>query len=420
MVEIEDVGMKRNWNSWFKPLAVAAALGALSLPAAAKDVRNYIFGHSLLNHASHTPETAVPYWLDKLAKAAGNTYVTDGQFHAMYFRQHVPPYFQWGWPGVQGGGEVPFDQANFTHVTLTALNYVQYKRPDEPYDGDNPRGLSPIEDLIEAIDWLEGEEPGIAIQLYVNWPDMGGVAPNFPPTDGQFRQYNADTRGAFNDWFVTLFEEVKKARPNTDFTMMPVGPVMSELFDTILKDVSPTDLYVDNAPHGTETLYFLASLVTYVHLYGEQPPANFAIPNSVSQTVRDAYPQLRQAVWTLRDKETVASANRPPEPGTSRAEAAGLVEEETAAVRPEEVAPAPLPVEPETTGFDATYFVLPGNASTLSEIDFDQAPEAIGTFESLNWRYATGPVWEDGPAEHFAARIRGTITVTERGPYVFF
>ncbi|MEO0912360.1 MAG: hypothetical protein AAFY59_05135 [Pseudomonadota bacterium] len=412
-----------SWKSPLNTLAAAATLLLASLPASAKDVRNYIFGHSLINHASHTPETAVPYWVDRLAKAAGHRYVTDGQFHAFFFKQHVPPSFQWGFPGVRGSGQGVFARANYSHAMLTALNYVQYKRPDEPYDGDNPRGLSPVEDLIEAIDWLEAEEPGIAIQLYVNWPDMAGYARNFPPTDRQFRKYNADTRGAFADWFDDLFEAVKKARPNADFTLIPAGPVMSELFDTVLRDVPPTALYVDNAPHGTETLYFLASLVTYVHLYGERPPEGFSIPASVDPIVREKYAELREAVWSLRNKDTVAELEKDSETGTQRAAAPEHPPEQPAET---ELAAAPEPTPAlrqngkTDAGFDVAYFTLPESVSALSDVDFGQRPTATGQLEAVNWRYATGPLWPEGPVEHFATRIRGNVTVVQPGEYVFF
>ena len=41
-------------------------------------VRTFFFGNSLIHHLSDTPETAVPYWLNKIADARDVDFAADG------------------------------------------------------------------------------------------------------------------------------------------------------------------------------------------------------------------------------------------------------------------------------------------------------------------------------------------------------
>lgn len=62
------------------------------------DVRNYIFGHSLILHSDRAN---VPRWLAAFADAAGYGYGMSGQYgFADTHAQNLPPFAQWGVPGV--------------------------------------------------------------------------------------------------------------------------------------------------------------------------------------------------------------------------------------------------------------------------------------------------------------------------------
>ncbi|QHQ34092.1 hypothetical protein [Algicella marina] len=376
----------------------------LPMSATAKDVRNYIYGHSLINHVSDTPETTVPYWLAQLARAAGNTYAMEGQFHGHGFMQHVPPYNQWGLPGVQRADRGSFASSGYTHAMVTALNYAQYKPPTEPYDGDNPRGISPVSDIIEAVDWFNQQQPGIAVQIYVNWPDMAGTVGSFPPSAQGFAKYNSVTVGSFNDWFEALYSGVRNARPDANVSLIPAGPVMANLFTGLLKDVPVTDLYEDDAPHGKPTLYFLASLVTYVHLYGERPPQNFAIPASVNAKVRARYPDIREAVWQMRDKRTIAALPEASEPETDFADAVNG-----------------LPVmEFAGPGYKAEIFPLASPATQLADVDFSGRPAFTTVVDRLAWQDFTRPAFDGDSTVPHALRFVAPLEVRKGGDYVFF
>ncbi len=264
------------------------------------DIRNYIFGNSLINHGSDTYQTTVPYWLDAFAERAGNTYTVDGQF--MHPRFFSPDAFnpQWGFEGVESAwlenNANSFADVDYTNVMITTANYIQYRSPTETYDGGN---TSPVDATLGMIDWIIDREPSTEIDIYVSWPEMALMFSSFPPSAAEFAEYNQETIGAYADWHQEYVEALQAARPGAAINMMAVGPIMSELFTTVLSDLPPSALYVDAAPHGTETLYFLAGLVTYAYMYEESPPLDFDIPSSIHPLVRAHYAEIVASISEL-------------------------------------------------------------------------------------------------------------------------
>ncbi len=272
------------------------------------NVRNYIFGHSLILHATESDETTVPHWVHALAQDAGYSYAVDGQYGFLPQHANLPPNAQWGFQNVPGvwdpeSGQT-FADADFTTILLTAANFVQYQPATSPYDGDNPTNASPVSATLDIIDWVTAQEPGIEIYVYENWPDMAGfLSGEWPPSAAAFANYNAYTTGEFHDWWVDYHSELTTARPDETIIMIPVGPILAKLLtETELSQIPLLELYEDDAPHGEPTLYFLASLITYMSIYGEQPPADFPIPATVNQTVADNFEAVVDLIWA--DLET--------------------------------------------------------------------------------------------------------------------
>ncbi len=390
-------------------LATVLTLSTFPGKTDAKEVRNYIFGHSLINHVSDTPQTVVPYWLNQLAKAAGHSYRMDGQFEAMFFRNALPPNSSWWVEGVQSnwnmGSGRPFGDADYTHVTITAINFAQYQGPTSLYDGDNPLRVSPVTDALEVIDWLTEREPGVEIQIYVNWPEMAEYIRDFPPSPRNFAKYNAATAGSFADWFDTYYNAIKKARPDVNLSSIPVGPVMAGLFTSILSEVPPADLYVDSAPHGTPTLYFLASLVTYVHMYKERPPANFKIPRSINPIVRERYSEIIEAIWERRNRAVVAKAM----PLTNEKSASDQT--------PPSSFRAGSVMAPQ---FRAEYFALESMPESLADISFARKPDFVEDLDALETRYRSQTYKSEGLRSPVASRVTTTLPINTEGDYVFF
>ncbi|MGL1934383.1 MAG: hypothetical protein OCD01_05165 [Fibrobacterales bacterium] len=283
-------------------------------------IRNYIFGHSLINHQSRyntsTNElTMVPYWMYEFAVADSREYGFSGQFGFLGQHSNLPPTAQWGISSIPGIWDdddgKSFSEVDFTTVLLTPANFVQYKPASENNynDTNSPLGYTHI-----IFDWVSAQEPGIELYIYENWPDMGGFAPNFDPEDDNYavptaealEQYYAHTLSSFHDWFLEYHNETVKQNPQVK--MIPVGPILAKLFTkTTLKNIPVLDLYEDNAPHGTPTLYFLAGMITYMGMYGVPTPEAFVVPESIHSEVGNSYGVIREYIWNELQRFTFES-----------------------------------------------------------------------------------------------------------------
>lgn len=290
-----------------KPQPVTPPTSAQA-PTPRKAVKNYIFGHSLINHANPTlptrpNETAVPHWLQQLAQAAGKQYSVSGKYGFLRNYTELPPNAQWGFKNVPGAWDddspLRFADVNFTTVLITAGNFIQYQPATVPYDGDNRGNVTPLQATLQVVDWLVAQEPGIEIYIYENWPDMAGHAKSFPPSASEFASYNAHVVSGFHAWWIDYHDALLEARPAANVKMIPVGPIISNLLtNTNLSGIAITELYEDDAPHGRPTLYFLASLVTYMAIYGAEAPADFPVPATVDSLVRDNYANVVSFIWS--------------------------------------------------------------------------------------------------------------------------
>ena len=270
-------------------------------------LRTFIFGHSLIVHdppaiATPSNETTVPHWMAELSAAANFDYAVSGQYGFLPQHANLPPIAQWGFDRAEGAWESDtesFSDANFNSILLTAGNFIQYQSATTPYDGDNPNNTTPLAATLSIFDWVEQQEPGTAIYIYENWPDMAGFLSNgVPASTMEFANYNDYTLGEFHAWWLVYHEAVMQQRPDLDVKMVPVGPIISKLLtETDLANIPFSDLYEDDAPHGRPTIYFLASLITYMAMYGMEAPADFEVPNTVHELVRTNYDTTIFFIW---------------------------------------------------------------------------------------------------------------------------
>ena len=75
------------------------------------------------------------------------------------------------------------------------------------------------------------------------------------------------------------------------------------------------------------------------------------------------------------------------------------------------------PSDTAAAGLSASYFIVPGGVSRLSEIDFTAAPDAAGVVGSLDTVTTNDAFWQGGPADNFAARYAGSLVVETAGRY---
>ena len=282
-------------------------------------IKMFIFGHSLLDHrppAIPTPsdETTVPHWLYLMANHASKYCASGGQYGFLPQHQNVPPFSQWGYdivPPVWDSDNESFAEADFNYAMITAGNFMQWQSPNEEYPSDP--GISPISATETIVDWLIAQEDTIKIYIYENWPDMAPYLQNgFPPSASEFSNYNNYTLNGFHDWWIEYHDSLLLSRPTINVRMIPVGPILSEmLIDTVLNQVPLTELYEDDAPHGRASIYFLASLISYMAIFEMPAPLDYPVPSIIHTIIQNNYEAIVNQIWTkLQDFNTPTGESR--------------------------------------------------------------------------------------------------------------
>ena len=278
-------------------------------------ISQYIFGNSLVSYAEGGAETHVPVWLDRLAEEAGNSYATSGGYGFLRnFADRAEPLDAWGYQGVEDswdGDTESFGEAGFNSILITPANFIQYQGAEQSY-WDEPR--SPLDAVNDIVADVRADYPDAPVLIYEGWPDMGPFSGTIPPSASAEAAYYDYTLNDYHDWYVDLVAQVNDTDPSANVALIPVAPVLAELFTGTLAGIPAEDLYVDNAPHGTETVYFLASLITYSAIYGEPAPASFDVPSNIHPTVAANYPAIVQEIHTAVEEYQGDGGVTPPPP----------------------------------------------------------------------------------------------------------
>ncbi len=268
---------------------------------AQQDLRVWIFGNSLVHHATDSDETTVPYWLAQLAEAGGQGLSLSGTWGFLTdFARDLPPVSKWSFRGVTPAWDserVGFRRAGIDTVLITPPNFIQYQGFDENYGWGDAADASPLSETLRVIDWTSGQAPGAAFWIYEGWAEMAGVV-DYPPDAAGLATYQAFNAGAYHDWYDGYVAAIAEARPDIAVGLIPVASVLARvLTETRLSELPAGALYSDADPHGTANLYFLASLVTYATLYAQAPPADMTLPETLHPLIRETYPQIAAGVW---------------------------------------------------------------------------------------------------------------------------
>ncbi|MGY3438345.1 MULTISPECIES: calcium-binding protein [unclassified Marinovum] len=332
--------LKRVWYA----LGLLAGLASGVAAQEADGVRAYVWGNSLINHPTASEGTAVPYWLAKLAKADGRDFALSGQYaFGGQFPDKLPPFPEWGFPGVTPSYEAGRD--GFADGVDTLLinpeNFIQYKAPEDAYDGANPDGRSPVSGTVALASWAAGQGANPVVFLYEGWAEMD----RFPPTRRKYRRYQSYTTGDYHDWYVGYRDAVAASLPEMDVRLIPVGRILTGLLtEGPLQELRPVDLYTDNSPHGTPTTYLIAAMITYAALYNAPPPAEFDQFEDAHALLATQYTETAAYIWQALEGFTAprkAAAVQNPAPSREIA---------TAPYGPEAVPVAPvsdLPKRPD-------------------------------------------------------------------------
>jgi hypothetical protein len=259
-----------------------------------------MMGHSLMDHSSSTQQTKIAYWIHQFAEEAGYVYESTGQFGSIWDFANFEPQSNWGSPGIPTSWDADFEtyqEADLNNFMFTVFNYVQDLPPDEVYYTAPSSVLTASERLVDSVKLYQVDDD---IFIYENWPDMAPFADENPfnPTTQEFDDYNAYTLGDFHDWWINLHDLILASRPTYNIKMIPVGPMIAEMMGTAPYNAIPANqLYEDNAPHGRETIYFLAGLATYMAIYGEKAPSSYTPLNTVLPEIINNYTTIVDDFW---------------------------------------------------------------------------------------------------------------------------
>ncbi len=295
------------------------------------DMRSYIFGNSLVHHTLGASPTIqnIPYWLYELSKEGGQEYSIDGQFGFLP-DQKLPPWYQWEFENAKSAWNESFAKSDYDNVIITAANFIQqWQRPNGDYLDTsvvaatkriyhyiritvvnlfqkrkrttvfyNYMETSVVTESLRIFDYVRVEEPSINFYIYENWPGFEGDYP-FPATTETFKLYNEYVTGDFHNWWIEMQDMMNEARPEATIMLIPVGSIISKVLTDIpgLNSLNMDELYDDKAPHGKASMYFLASLVFYMSLYEERPPASYSIPNTIPVQIQKEYAVIVDYMW---------------------------------------------------------------------------------------------------------------------------
>jgi len=344
------------------------------------ETNQYFFGNSLVNFSEGGSQTNLPYWLNQLTLEAGGTYNVNGGFGFLrQFADRLEPANEWGFQGITGewddDSERFADQA-FSQVIITPGNFIQDLAPTANYPDGN---ISPVGATESILATVLTDQPNAQIFIYQGWSDLAAFSETFPPSESSIERYYDYNQEDYHTWFIDYVDTLNASTPDANITLIPVAPVLASLLEDggPLAAINTTDLFTDSAPHGTETTYFLASLITYQATNGEPAPASFDVPANIHPLVVENYTELLDyiEVQTTNYMDMVVSTpalgpELEPETPAEETPAEETPEEET----PEEpiVAPeaAPTPdVAPEPAPLPAP------EAEVVSPSEPELAPE---------------------------------------------
>lgn len=235
----------------------------------------FVFGHSLFNHtltdANGFTNTGVH--IGDMSRQSFNRVVCEQIFGQLRNQTLPPPIgnrdrFASNQFNPWTGGN--WYDVGWTDVLVMASNFEQtFKTPTE-FATESDAVLSYIDtntsaNIIVYEHWAEPTQYGLSV---INGNEMS------PADWNSFKELHRDG-GAYHTWHVGYQDQIE----TNGYTcyMIPIGPIVMDALQTesYLSSIEHQDLYVDAAPHGNATMYFLAGLVTYIALFGV-PNVNFS------------------------------------------------------------------------------------------------------------------------------------------------
>lgn len=254
-----------------------------------RHIAYFVFGHSLYTwdggpsiEPGSTGESSTGYWLGDLANDNGKLSGGSGQFGQLSYHA-IPPTggISYRTDAFNPWPSGDFSEQDFSHVIIMPSNFEQTWSTPQQY----------MEQTERVINYLAVKTPKTEILIYEHWPKpslLEAVEDKKVLDRAEWDLVLEYSSGDYHQWFVEWQNLILKKYPQLKIRMIPVGPVLADLLSSqsYLKNIAYTDVYVDGAPHGTRTKYFLAALVMYRAMFLESPKTSYvAPPNMIAKEV---------------------------------------------------------------------------------------------------------------------------------------
>lgn len=287
--------------------------GGSQSPTPVDSVRQYTFNHSLWEDSLGT-NASTGHWIGELANAAGTDYAWNGQFGQLDYHQ-IGDY-----QDINSGPTPQLGSANSddvfpdesTHFRDIDIDNVLIMPPNFVQAGNSTAQAEFIDHAQRVIDYVVddsefgGQQSQATIFIYEHWQEAAA----YPLNDSQWTDFHTETTGSYHEWFLDYQTQLEVSRPDVDFRMIPVGPIIADILQNPSLPASGLDfaeMYRDEAPHGTPNAYFLAGLISYQAMYGQQAAADYAPPSTadpvsfsdggVSSELGEDFAALNDFVW---------------------------------------------------------------------------------------------------------------------------
>ncbi|MFL0802573.1 MAG: hypothetical protein K6L81_02575 [Agarilytica sp.] len=277
----------------------------------------HVFGHSLFTYtggddATPSQWTTTGEWLGLLAQASGTS--SAGTYTFGQFTNHNSQ--PWPNANVQGGyASNSFDPApngsfpghSYEHFYLMPSNFLEADMGMPPHSQPVTTATT---DASTLIDNILSVYPSAEIFLYVHWGDAGTYPGAENMLRASFDTYNTDQQTTYLDWHIAWQDALVAS--GRGVRTIPVGPIIGWLFEneSYLQSVDFNQVYGDSAPHGSENIYFLAALICYRAIYGQDPNiASFTFPAGATQMLPEVTDNAAALVSAVRSRLNYHNAN---------------------------------------------------------------------------------------------------------------
>lgn len=264
----------------------------------------WVAGHSLFTHDGVGADTytRAGEWLGLIAAEDGTQFAGGGEFGQIEGAN--------GQNDLWSSGAPTSSALAFSNDTYVAWPSGTWADQDWSHIIIMPSNFQYLEDatlrtpgFTTFIDYVRAEIYFSDFVMHMHWHEPGVVS----MTTQEFQTYKDFVRSEYMTWYQTLVRDIQEQRPNVLLRVAPVGPVVFDCVDNLafLSGVTFSDLFMDDAGHGTQTMYFLTALVFYRVMYGTNPDlTNFTFPagaTQILQSVRDNLPSIVGYVQTRLD-----------------------------------------------------------------------------------------------------------------------